>query len=72
MEPTIESDIYADKPFALGPMVATMNYLSIDQPKAEEENVMVDEHVEVHGESSPSLLVARCQYSVPCDLRSLS
>lgn len=49
VEPTIESDIYADKPFALGPMVATMNYLSIDRPEAEEKNVMVDEHVEING-----------------------
>lgn len=49
VEPTIESDIYGDKPFALGPMVATMNYLSIDQPASQEKDVLVDEHVEVHG-----------------------
>ena len=59
MEPTIESDIYADKPFALGPMVATMNYLSIDQPKSEEKNAMVDEHVEVHGKSSTDLYIVQ-------------
>lgn len=29
MDPNVESDIYADKPWALSPMVASMNNLSI-------------------------------------------
>lgn len=46
-DPTLEADVYADRPYALGPMIATMNYLSLDGPK--QDGAPIEEHVNVDG-----------------------
>ena len=38
MDPTVEHDIYSDKPWALSPTMATMNFLSISETPASDSN----------------------------------
>jgi hypothetical protein len=52
VDPNVESDIYADKPWALSPMVASMNYLSVGSGKASSATTVTEEHV-AEGESLP-------------------
>jgi len=52
VDPNVESDIYADKPWALSPMVASMNYLSVGSGKASSETTVTEEHA-AEGKSSP-------------------
>ena len=44
VEPTMQVDIYGDKPWALAPVLASMNYLSMT--KDEIEGTIVEENVE--------------------------
>jgi hypothetical protein len=68
VDPNVESDIYADVPWALSPMVASMNYMSISKSDSSKQSgkPMVDEsHPGLEGESSTSsagiiLLIYRC------------
>ncbi|XAO27376.1 hypothetical protein I312_106229 [Cryptococcus bacillisporus CA1280] len=44
IDPTLELDIYADKPWALSPALATMNYLSLEDGSKVEKDLVVKEN----------------------------
>lgn len=83
MEPTIEVDLYSDKPFALSPALASMNfiYLSRDTPVVGQGHGMVEENslAEIHklytgGEWSyrPVLTIINIVHGLMIDLRGAS
>lgn len=42
MDPNIQLDVYADKPWALSPTLATFNYLSLSEEKPKYEHTITE------------------------------
>ncbi|KAK4684002.1 hypothetical protein P7C73_g6208, partial [Tremellales sp. Uapishka_1] len=54
VDPTLELDIYADKPWALSPTLATMNYLSVSKEPVEYAPTVAEHSADLAGEGAKS------------------